>query len=66
MLHIGRRIQEVVKEQGMTVVAFAQALPCSRETAYRIFQKDSIDTRQLKRICTILEHDFFKEISECN
>ncbi len=65
MLHIGKRIQEVVKERGMTVVDFARALPCSRENAYKIFRKDDIDVRQLGRICQVLKHDFFLDLSEC-
>lgn len=65
MLHIGKRIQEVVKERGITVVAFARAIPCSRENAYRIFKNDNIDILLLKRISQVLKHDFFIEISEC-
>lgn len=63
-MHIGRRINEVVKERKMTVVDFARAIPCSRENAYKIFRKDNIDVKQLGRICQVLKHDFFLEISE--
>ena len=66
MLHIGKRIKEVVKERGMTVVDFARALPCTRENVYRIYQKNNLDIRQLKRIGKVLNYDFFKEISECD
>ena len=66
MLHIGKRIQEVVKERGITVVAFARAISCSRENVYRIFKNDNIDVHQLKRIGRILDHNFFKDISECD
>lgn len=65
-MHIGQRIKEVLKERGITVVAFARSIPCSRENVYRIFKNDNIDIHQLKRISKVLEHDFFKDISECD
>ena len=64
-MHIGERIKEVFKERGITVVAFARLIPCSRENVYRIFKNDDIDILQLKRIGQLLDHDFFKDISEC-
>ena len=65
-MHIGPRIKEVFKERGITVVASARAIPCSRENVYRIFKNDNIDILLLRRICQVLEHDFFKDISECD
>lgn len=64
-MHIGERIKEVFKERGITVVAFARSIPCSRENVYRIFKNENIDILQLMRIGKVLEHDFFKDISEC-
>ena len=66
MIHIGKRIKEVVEERGMTVVALARLIPCSRENVYRIFKNNNIDVLQLRRIGQVLEHDFFKDISECD
>lgn len=63
-MHIGARIKEVFKSRALTVVALAQAIPCSRENVYRIFKNDNIDIFLLKRIGQILEHDFFKDLSE--
>lgn len=65
-MHIGQRIKEVFEDRGITVVSFARAIPCSRENVYRIFKNDNIDIHQLKRIGHILDHDFFKDISECD
>ena len=65
-MHIGQRIKEVLKERGITVVAFARAISCSRENVYRIFKNDNIDVHQLKRIGRILDYNFFKDISECD
>lgn len=65
-MHIGQRIKEVFKERGITVVAFARAIPCSRENVYRIFKNNNIDILLLKRIGQVLNHDFFKDISKCD
>lgn len=65
-MHIGQRIKEVFNERGITVVAFARAIPCSRENIYRIFKSDNIDILLLMRISHVLDHDFFKDISECD
>lgn len=63
-MHIGRLIQQKVSENGMTVVAFAQKLSCTRVNAYKLFARNSIDTETLMRISLILDFDFFKELSE--
>lgn len=65
-MHIGKRIKEVFQERRITVVAFARSIPCSRENVYRIFKNVNIDILQLKRIGQVLDHDFFKDISECD
>ena len=49
----------------MTVVNFARAIPCSRVHAYKIFQKATIDTGLLLRICIVLSYNFFKDYSKC-
>lgn len=63
-MHIGRRIQEVVSAKGLTVVAFSRQLCCTRANAYKIFSRPSIDTHSLARICRILDHDFFADLSQ--
>lgn len=63
-MHVGKLIKKVVRHKGMTVVRFADKLSYSRANVYKIFEKKSIDTDLLMRISSILEFDFFKEISE--
>ena len=63
-MHIGHLIQQKVSEKGMTVVAFARKLSCTRVNAYKLFSRSSIDTETLMRISLILDFDFFKEFSE--
>ena len=63
-LHIGHSIREEVEHQGLTVVAFARMLGCSRTNVYKIFDHPSIDTAQLHRISTLLHFDFFQLYSQ--
>lgn len=64
-MHIGQIIRQKVAENGMSVVAFARELSCTRGNAYKLFDKRSIDTETLLRISVILGYDFFQHYSEC-
>ena len=62
--HIGHLIRQEVERQGLTVVALARMLSCSRTNIYKIFEHRSIDTDQLLRISSQLHTDFFRFYSE--
>lgn len=62
--HIGYLIRQEVERQGLTVVALAHMLSCSRTNVYKIFEHRSIDTALLLRISTLLQTDFFRFYSE--
>ncbi len=66
-LHIGEKIRKVFegqqKKKGLTVVEFAKQLSTGRQNIYRIFERKSIDTDQLRKISRILQHDFFQYFS---
>ena len=62
--HIGCLIQQEVERQGLTVVALARMLSCSRTNIYKIYERQSIDTAQLLRISSLLHADFFRFYSE--
>lgn len=62
--HIGLSIRNELKRQERSVSWFARYLSCDRSNVYRIFNKESLDTAMLQRICRILNHDFFADISK--
>lgn len=62
-MHIGNRIREVMLGKEKSARWLAEQIPCERTNIYKIFRRGSIDTKLLKRISVILEHDFFKELS---
>ncbi|MDR2964056.1 MAG: hypothetical protein LBU90_10560 [Bacteroidales bacterium] len=61
---IGQLIQEKVEAEKMEVTAFAKAIEKERSNAYDIFKRDSIDTKLLKKIGQVLNHDFFQDLLE--
>lgn len=64
MKHIGTLIKAELERQERSISWFARKLSCDRSNVYRLFQKESIDTRLLVRISLLLDHDFFSELSE--
>ncbi|MBO5296726.1 MAG: helix-turn-helix transcriptional regulator [Candidatus Homeothermus sp.] len=63
-MHIGLHIKQKLKEDGHSVTWFASKICCSRANVYKIFEKENIDIDLLKRICNVLNHDFFKDLSD--
>lgn len=64
MIHIGKRIEAVLRDRERTVAWFARKLYCNRQNVYDIFKRESIDTTLLQRISVILEHNFFRDLSD--
>lgn len=52
---IGQRIKMIVRQRGMSVVDFADALACSRETVHRLFHKSDVNISLLKKVSKVLE-----------
>lgn len=59
-MHIGQLIRVELVRQQHSATWFAQAMGCSRTSVYKIFEKSSIDTDLLLRICDVLKVDFFR------
>lgn len=66
MFHIGSRIKEVFESlpKPHNIEWFADSLNCRRANIYNIFNRRTIDTDLLKKISSVLDHDFFHDISE--
>lgn len=62
--HIGHLIKEELRNQGRTITWLAKQLQCSRQNAYKIFNRSWIYTDLLLKISDILDYDFFKYFSE--
>ncbi len=62
-VHIGKRIKEVVDNSPISVTDFASRINRSRDIAYKIFKRETIDTALLQQISKVLDHNFFRYYS---
>ena len=63
-IHIGKKIQERMKEDRRTARWLAEQIHCDRSNIYRIYQRQHIDIEQLVQICIHLNVDLFTHYSE--
>lgn len=63
MQDIGKLISDELIRQERTPAWLASKLGCDRTNAYKILKRSSIDTALLARICVVLKHDFFLDLS---
>ena len=61
-VHIGKEIERVLRERGMSVTMFADRICCHRRNIYDIFSRKSIDIDRLILISEALEYDFFRKV----
>lgn len=63
-LTIGQLIKKEVERQHLTAKVFADKAGFEERNAYKIYNKTTIDIGQLSKIGKVLNHDFFKDLSE--
>jgi hypothetical protein len=61
-VHIGEMIKQKVKECGIKISDFANAIHCDRTNVYSIFKRKNIDILQLHLISQVLNYDFISEV----
>jgi hypothetical protein len=63
-IHIGKKIKARLYNSGMSVTGFASQIGRTRNIAYDIFERESMDTGLLLKISEVLNHDFFSYYSK--
>lgn len=63
MVQIGVMIREDLQKQNKSVLWLAENLKCNRSHVYRMFARNSMDTKLLLRISRLLQHDYFADLS---
>ena len=63
-IHIGQMIKEELERQWRSVVWLANEIHRSRQNCHNIFNNPDINTYLLIKICEVLDHNFFSDISE--
>ena len=61
-MHLGKRVQEIFQDSGLSVVEFSRRINTSRENVYSIFNRSTLDVEMLVRISEVLNHNFFLEV----
>ena len=61
-LHIGKRIQTELKQQGRTTTWLAKQLGLERTSLYYTFRQSSIDLELLMRISAFIGHNFLQDV----
>ena len=61
--HIGELVREQLRKKGHSVVWLTEQLGCDRAKLYRIFKKSDIYSDDLWKIASIIEYDFFLDLS---
>lgn len=64
MEKIGERIKMALFAQNHTAKWLAEQLPCERTNVYDIFKRSDINVNLLRQISIVLNHDFFKDLSD--
>ena len=59
MVSIGKEIQNQVHIKRMQVTKLARILNTNRNNIYDIYERESIDTDLLCKLCKALDHNFF-------
>lgn len=59
-VHIGRAIKKRFDELELTKTEFGHRIGVPQQHINRIFEKDSIDTKRLERVCQALDFNFFQ------
>ena len=61
-LHIGQMIKAVFDDSGLSVAELARRIHTTRSNVYFIFERSSIDIKQLLDLCKALNHNFLDDI----
>lgn len=62
--HIGKKIEQVLRDSGIGVSEFARRIGKTRNVAYNIFTREIMNTKQLMEVSRVLNHNFFEYYSE--
>lgn len=64
-IHIGKAIKQRFDELELTKTEFGHRIGVPQQHINRIFERESIDTKRLMRICQALDFNFFRLFCDC-
>lgn len=63
-IHVGSLVRTELLRQQKSVSWLAEQLGIQRPNCYRILNAQSLQSELLCRLCRVMQHDFFLEISQ--
>lgn len=63
-VHIGSLIKQQVLQRKLTIDEFASRINCHRTNVYHIYKQETIDVKQLQKISSVLDYNFFEHYKE--
>jgi hypothetical protein len=63
-MHIGQKIKEIMEQRNRSVIWVAEQISCERTNVYNIFARADVSTNLLRKLCVVLDHDFFLDLSK--
>jgi len=58
-IHLGKAIKMRLDELGMTKTEFGRLIGVPQQHVNRIFERDTMETKKLVKVCRALEYNFF-------
>lgn len=59
-IHLGTLVRRKMREHGISINEFAEAIHCDRTNVYNIFKRKSMDVQLVVRISNALNYDFLQ------
>lgn len=59
-IHLGTLVRRKMRERGISINEFAEAIHCDRTNVYNIFKRKSMDVQLVVRISNALNYDFLQ------
>lgn len=63
-IHVGQMIEREMLRQEKSTHWLAHEINRERSSIYKIYHRESVDVNMLIQISVLLNHDFFKDLSE--
>ena len=59
-VHVGQAIKKRYEATGMTKTEFGRLIGVPQQHINRIFERDTMETKKLAKICQALDYNFFR------
>ncbi|MDR1653624.1 MAG: helix-turn-helix transcriptional regulator [Prevotellaceae bacterium] len=65
-IHIGKLIQQFVKQNNIRSADLARQTGKTRQNIYDLYKRDDVEVKLLLTLCDVLQHNFIEDIYPAN